>query len=687
MTAVMRFRWNLSSFLPAKARSYLWLLPVCAVAGGGIALYRSSDRPSTYQCSGRLVMSGRLNFSEGNPVANDFMNVLGTQLEILTSEELRERAMIKLKLERPEAAVRPDLAARMVPRTTIFELTATSGAPTHVQRYLDLVMEEYIAMRREQRLVSSRSVMDQISGEIARLEKILNEQEAELFRFKQQRNIVFWEQQATTAARFLSQLKNREASLRMQLKLAELLDRGADKEALAQRAGSLEISDSAGGRARVAGSAPAGSAALAAQKVRVRELEIERDALARIYLPKHPKYRKVDEELAKLRRLVGLLEQEEVGAFKSEVDGMRSELQTILNSMDEWEKKVLESSQIEAEHQKLQGSVSRTRELYQRLVGSLQNIDFRKGVDDEVIQILKRAGGTSENKPDYTGPVRNGVILGLLGAIGLTALAVRMDRRAFAVAEVSEGLGAEVGVEIPLIRRRLKSQVALADPACPGAFAEAIRSLRSALAMEHQREGPGGMVFVVCSSTPGEGKSTIALNLAHASASAGLKTLLIDADLRRGTVGHRLGLPPDHPGLADYLRSEGDWRHFVRPAAGFGFAVMTCGANSSALVDQLMFKLPAALTVETKAEYEVVVIDSAPIIPVSDTIPFISRVDRVIFVVRLRNALITTSAKALQVLKRSARRELLVVVNGTRPSDGHDYYDYSAYRYYGGRRS
>ncbi|MEY4089103.1 MAG: hypothetical protein RJB55_1374, partial [Verrucomicrobiota bacterium] len=54
----MRFRWNLSSFLPAKARSYLWVLPVCAVAGGAIALYRTSDLPSSYQSSGRLVISG-----------------------------------------------------------------------------------------------------------------------------------------------------------------------------------------------------------------------------------------------------------------------------------------------------------------------------------------------------------------------------------------------------------------------------------------------------------------------------------------------------------------------------------------------------------------------------------------------------------------------------------------------------
>ena len=115
----MRLRWNLSTFLPAKARAYLLLVPAFTVVGAAVALHRSSGLPSTFQSTGRMVVSGRLNFSEGNPVANDFMSVLGTQLEILTSEELRERAMIKLKLERPEAAVRPDLAARMVPRTTI----------------------------------------------------------------------------------------------------------------------------------------------------------------------------------------------------------------------------------------------------------------------------------------------------------------------------------------------------------------------------------------------------------------------------------------------------------------------------------------------------------------------------------------------------------------------------------------
>lgn len=667
---------NLSAFLSAKARSYLLLLPLSAAVGAAISLYRNSDLASTFHSSGRLVLSGRLNFSEGNPVANDFMSVLGTQLEVLTSEELRERAMIKLRLERPEATVRPELTARLVPRTTIFELSASSASATHVQRYLDLVMEDYVTMRREQRLVSSRSVMDQISGEITRLEGILNAQEAEVFRFKQQRNIIFWEQQSSTAARFLSQLKNREASLRMQLRLAELLERGNGGESLASRVGTLEMAETAATRVRP----PAAGGTLAAQKLRLRELEIELEALALTFRPRHPKYQRLEGEIAKLRRLVALLASEDAAAFKAEVAALRSELETILASMEEWEKKVLESGQVEAEHQKLQSSVTRTRELYQRLVGSLQNIDFRKGVDDEVIQVLKRAEVAHESRPDAAKPLRNGIVTGLLGGVGLLLLAIKLDRRAFAVAEVTDTLGLEVAVEVPLLRRRITMEPVMASPKCPAHFAEAFRSLRAVVAMENPSNG-GGSLIVVCSSTPAEGKSTVSLNLAYTAAKAGLRVLVIDADVRRGTIGRRMGLAHGTRGFSDLVRGEGSWRDVVQPVAAHGFAVIPCGSDSVAVVDSMAFKVPPMLLTETKREYDLVIIDSAPIIPVSDTVPLLARADRVVFVVRLRSALLSTIGKALHVVKRSASKAPLLVINGTRPSDGnYDYYDYSAYR-------
>jgi Mrp family chromosome partitioning ATPase/uncharacterized protein involved in exopolysaccharide biosynthesis len=619
-----------------------------------------------------------MNFSEGNPVANDFMSVLGTQLEILTSEELRERAMIKLRLEQPGATIRPELSARLLPRTTIFDLTSTSGTPAHVQRYLDLIMEEYIAMRREQRLFSSRSVMDQISSEIARLEKILNEQESELFRFKQQRNIVFWEQQSSTAARFLSQLKNREASLRMQIKLAELLDQGAAKESLAKRSSALELAESGEAtRPRTPGALNS-SGPLAAQKIRLRELELELESAALVFLPKHPKYQKLEGEFFRLRRLVALLEQENTSAFRAEVEGMRSELSTILSSMGEWDETVRESTQIDAEHQKLQSTTARTRELYQRLVGSLQNIDFRKGVDDEVIQVLKRASLAAEIRPDAVGPLRTGSVVGLLAGIGLLMLAGKMDQRMFAVAEL-EALGIEVKAEIPLVKRLRGDSLTIADSKSEGLFSESIRSLRAALSLETVNGG-GSRVVVICSSTAAEGKSTVTLNLALSAAAAGLRTLVIDADMRRGSIGDRLKLERDTPGLSDFLRSGGHWRDFVRPAGGRGFSVMTRGANSVEIIDAMMFTIPPSLTTEAKQEYDLVIIDSAPIMPVSDTIPLLGLADHVIFMVKLRGASVSAVTKALAVVKRSAKVPPLVVANGVRPTEGAYNYGYYSYQ-------
>lgn len=677
-------RLNLSVLVPPKVRAYLFLLPITIIGFVIFEVRRQNQTPVAYQTDGRLVISGRFNISDGSPVSNDFMSALGTQIEIMQSEELRERAMMKLRLEQPKAKIRPDISAILVPRTTIFQLTATSSSPEHIKRYLELAMEEYIAVRREQRLVSSRSVMEQISGEIARLEQMLATQEAELFQFKQRRNIVFWEQQATTAARFLSQLKNREASLRMQLNLVGRLDRGAVKESRQNRISTLETSASGELNNRpMPASPPKGQLAL--QLSRLRELEVERDTLARVFLPKHPKFQHVETEISKVTRLISLLEKDDETAYRQEVEGMRSELDTIVESMADWETKVLESSQVEAEHQKLQSTLTRTRELYQRMVGSLQNIDFRKGVDDEMIQILKRPGPATEQKADLGASVRRMLGYGIIVGLILIGVIVRLDRRGYTVQEVSEAIGVTVAAEIPMMRRRLKHAVSLLDPHCPSEFVESIRTLRSTLALTSPKVAGQGLVSVVCSSTPAEGKSTISTNLAVSAAEAGLRTLLIDADVRRGQIRQRLELPADSKGLSEYLREGGDWRRFIHQTPNSKLSVIPAGSMNSQTLDDITVKFPTALIDEARAEYDVVVIDSSPIIPVSDTEGFLSHVDLTLFVVRLRTSTLGTAMKAFERIKRGARREPLLIVNCTRPSDNQfDYYNYSSYY---GRRS
>jgi Mrp family chromosome partitioning ATPase len=186
-------------------------------------------------------------------------------------------------------------------------------------------------------------------------------------------------------------------------------------------------------------------------------------------------------------------------------------------------------------------------------------------------------------------------------------------------------------------------------------------------------------LIAICSSTPGEGKSTLALNLAHSAAGAGLRTLVVDADLRRGTIGRLLDLPAHAPGFADILREGGNWRRGVHAVPGQNFSAMPCGSNPSSAIDLVVRRFPETLLAEARLEFDLVIIDCAPILAVSDAIPTLSRVDRVLFVVRLRSAMLSTITNALQVVRRSVKSTPLLVINRTRSSDGsQDHYDYPA---------
>lgn len=668
--------WSLIAWMPPKARHYIFLVPIALLVTAAVVIERASDRASTFSSRGRLAFAGRINFSEGNPVNSDAMALFGTQLELMTGEDLRERAMIRLRVEIPAATERPRLDARVVPRTTIFELTATADKPAYVQRYLDLLMEEFIGMRREQRLISSRSVMDQISAEIARLDTLLSQQETELYNFKQQRNIVFWEQQSNTAARFLSQLKNREAQLRMELKMAEVSRPESERSAATRSLFSPDASERTEGVAARPGSGAASDYA-ASHRQKLRELEAELEDARRTFLPKHPTYQKLELDISREKRLLALVERDAAEAAKAQTLALQGELATLQTSMGEWEQKALESGRIMAEHQKLENAVSRTRELYQRMVASLQNIDFRKGVDDDMVQILQRAGKSVENKPSLAGPLRDGLFLGAILGLGLVWLAQKIDRRAFSSKEIADRLEREVLVEVPKIPAKHLQGVSYLQPDCPPSFVEAIRGLRGSLVLTAaQREAK---VVLVTSTTAAEGKSTLSLNLAQATAESGLKTLLIDADLRRGTLAHRLGIAADTPGLADIIRGEKSWRDCLIAGQQHAFTCIIGGNRPSTVVDRLLREFPHEMLEKARHEYDLIIFDAPPLMPVRDADTMLTFADRVVFVVKLRGAALDAAERSLRVVKRLAKAEPLLVVNQVNASDGHGYYYYSSY--------
>ena len=139
--------------------------------------------------------------------------------------------------------------------------------------------------------------------------------------------------------------------------------------------------------------------------------------------------------------------------------------------------------------------------------------------------------------------------------------------------------------------------------------------------------------FVVTSSVPGEGKSTIATNAAIAMASAGQKVLLIDGDLRRPQVAELLGLEPT-VGLTTALVGMRELEESIQHHAQSGLDVLTSGRLPPNPAELLQSKAMHELVDTVRARYDVTIIDAPPLLPVTDAALMASLTDGAVLIVR-----------------------------------------------------
>jgi Mrp family chromosome partitioning ATPase len=186
--------------------------------------------------------------------------------------------------------------------------------------------------------------------------------------------------------------------------------------------------------------------------------------------------------------------------------------------------------------------------------------------------------------------------------------------------------------------------------------------------------------LAVVSGVEGDGKTSVAMGLAAAAAHAGQRVLLIDADLRRRDVGPKLGLEPV-PGLAEWLES-GLVQLQVRRLTPVGFYLLSAGVARCRPELLATPRLPALLAVAERI-FDLVILDSAPLLPVADSLPLRERVNGFVMVVRARHTPREAVARAVKLLGR--RRILGLVMNGYQhklPSRrGYDFGYGTSYRY------
>jgi succinoglycan biosynthesis transport protein ExoP len=209
--------------------------------------------------------------------------------------------------------------------------------------------------------------------------------------------------------------------------------------------------------------------------------------------------------------------------------------------------------------------------------------------------------------------------------------------------------------------------------------AEGYRILRAKLNLKVQN-GLGPTVTML-SGGPGEGKSTTIYNLAIVCAQSGQSVILVDCDLRRPTIHDLLDVSNEH-GVSNFLRGEGDPLDYIQQTSLPKLHVLTAGETPIAEIGNFSGDKIRALFDELKQRYDLVLIDSPPVLGISDGSIIAREVDYVILVIQHRRYPREISLRAKRAIEEVHGNCVGMVLNAVSVKSDDSYYYYSSYGNY-----
>jgi len=263
--------------------------------------------------------------------------------------------------------------------------------------------------------------------------------------------------------------------------------------------------------------------------------------------------------------------------------------------------------------------------------------------------------------------------------LGIVTLMEFRNRRIIDVGEVNLALGLRVIGTVPSLPRGASNRsaaVASIAPAWQMHLADAVDNARTLL-LHGLGDAAPVRTIMITSAMSGEGKTSLAGHLAVSLARAGFKTLLIDADMRRPSL-HRILDVPRGPGLSELLQGEVNVSEVIRPTAAFGLSVIAAGDWNPRLPRLLAGNSMRDLKTSLEADFDYVIMDSPPLLPVADSLLLARHVDGVLLSLLHDVSRLGAVAQARDRLTAIGTNILGVVINGVASGD----YDgpYSRYR-------
>jgi capsular exopolysaccharide synthesis family protein len=322
-----------------------------------------------------------------------------------------------------------------------------------------------------------------------------------------------------------------------------------------------------------------------------------------------------------------------------------------------------------AEGEQLKNNIAREQAYYDHLLSTLLNVDLSRNVQPERIQVLQAPTAAAPAADFLAVRIAVALALGLAAGLGLVFCWYLLDDRLVSVQDVKDQFGEAVWGLVPQIKvSRTKPEQAFLQPNDTRVvYAESFRHLRSALMLSSAGE-QRPRTLLITGAAAGEGKTTIAVNLARALAAGGLRVTLVDADLRNGQMHHLFGLQNNF-GLLDVLRGAAELPAVVQPTGLAGLDFVPAGDHPEEADGIFLRSGLENLLAELKAGCDFVILDGPPMLAADDAALLVPQVDAVVVVVRPFFSSSRLIRRSLDMLYQRQAKQVAIIFNQARKDD------------------
>lgn len=562
--------------------------------------------------------------------------------------------------------------------TYVINLSVTSEQPAKAARIANAYAETYILDQLEAKFDATRQANEWLSRRLGELRQQVQDSERAVEIFRTEQGLESLGAGVTVSEQQLSELN---AQL--------ILARTSLAEARAKYDRARQIRSGGGSIESMADVVQ--SSTISSLRQKQAELARELANLSSRYGPRHPEVVNAEAQRRDIESQIGAEISRIIGSLQNNVSVAETRVASLEESLREIRGETGQSGQALVQLRELEREAAANRAVYESFLNRFKETSQQQDLQVPDSRVISPATAPlSPSHPRKALSLALALVLSAMLGVGLAFLLEHLDNGLSTAQDVEQLLGLPHLVSVPATpaekgadRKVLSPQdYLLAKPL--SAFSEALRSLRSALQLSNVDNPPKVILFT--SALPNEGKTTTASSFARAAAASGLKVILLDCDLRHPSVHRAFSITRPATGLVELLAERLDPGQVIVKDEKTGLDILPIATGTANPPDLLSSTQMRLLLDRLREEYDLVVLDSAPVLPVSDSRVLSRIADETVFVVRWSETPRDAAQAALRELRlfdASVAGVVLSVVDTARQAK----YGYGDGGYYYGKYS